>query len=107
MLAQLHVKNKLVSVFAVPEAVYRCNVFLLHLYITKLPKKLLNRMFFYLQPLSNGGSKPGQPWFLKTPVSKNTLAKMIKEMCADAGIGGNKTNHSLRATGATIPVRRP
>ena len=32
---------------------------------------------------------------------KNTLAKMVKDICADAGIGGNKSNHSLRTTGAT------
>ena len=26
---------------------------------------------------------------------------MTQEMCKQAGISGNKTNHSLRATGAT------
>ena len=26
---------------------------------------------------------------------------MVKEMCSDSGIGGNKTNHSLRATAAS------
>ena len=26
---------------------------------------------------------------------------MVKDICADAGIGGNKSNHTLRATGAT------
>ena len=26
---------------------------------------------------------------------------MVKDICVDAGVGGNKSNHSLRATGAT------
>ena len=26
---------------------------------------------------------------------------MVKDICADAGVSGNKTNHSLRATGVT------
>ena len=26
---------------------------------------------------------------------------MVKDICADAGVKGNKSNHSLRATGAT------
>ena len=29
-----------------------------------------------------------------------------KKMCSDAGIGGHKTNHSLRATGATEFFKR-
>ena len=33
-------------------------------------------------------------------MGKNKLADMVKEMCADAGLP-RKTNHSLRATGAT------
>ena len=99
-LAQLRVKNKSVSIFAAPEAGDRCHVFLLDLYFSKLPKEAFERDIFYLQPISKV-CKPGQPWFTTTAVGKNTLAKMVKDVCADAGIGGNKTNHSLRATGAT------
>lgn len=32
---------------------------------------------------------------------KNTLSKMVKEMCVKANITGEKTNHSLRASGIT------
>jgi len=31
----------------------------------------------------------------------NTLSKVVKTLCETAGVGGNKTNHSLRATCAT------
>ena len=34
-------------------------------------------------------------------MGKETLGSMVKTMCAKAGITGNKTNHSLKATGAT------
>lgn len=77
----------------------KCHVFLLDLYFSKIPKEALERDVFYLQPVTR--VKPGAPWFTTTPVGKNTLAKMVKEVCAEADIGGNKTNHSLRATGAT------
>lgn len=33
-------------------------------------------------------------------ISRNTRDKFVKDMCSEAGIAG-KTNHSLRATGAT------
>ena len=43
-----------------------------------------------------------QPWFTTVPVGKNTLAKMVKEVCAEAGVGGQKSNHSLRATATEL-----
>ncbi len=36
----------------------------------------------------------------ETPVGKNTLSVMVKQICAEAGVG-KKTNHSLRASGAS------
>ena len=41
------------------------------------------------------------PWFSMNPIGRNTLAKMVKEICSDGNIAGHKTNHSLRATGAS------
>ena len=40
------------------------------------------------------------PWYDPVPVGRNKLGSMVKEMCEDAGIAP-RTNHSLRATGAT------
>lgn len=40
------------------------------------------------------------------PVHKNTLAKMVEKLCAEAGVGGQKSNHSLRVTGATEYIRQ-
>ena len=39
--------------------------------------------------------------YTRTPVGRNMLASMLKRMCQRGGIEGHKTNHSLRATGAT------
>ena len=99
-LAQLRVKNKSVSILAVPESGSRCHVRILDLYLSKLPKEAFERDVFYLQPVGKV-KKCDQPWFSYTPVGKNTLAKLVKDICADAGVGGNKCNQSLRATGAT------
>ena len=41
------------------------------------------------------------PWYSAVPIGKTLLMKRVKDICQRAGIQGNKTNHSLRATGAT------
>jgi len=56
---------------------------------------------FYLKPLKNVPSIPGEPWFVNVPIGKNKLNGLLKEMCTKAGIDGAFTNHSLRAYGAT------
>ena len=56
---------------------------------------------FYLRPLPVAPKNPIKPWFYSSPIGKNVLSSMLKTMCVDAGIEGHKTNHSLRATGAT------
>jgi len=43
---------------------------------------------------------PTELWFKTVHVGKNRLNMMLKEMCAEAGITTNYTNHSLRAYGA-------
>ena len=40
-------------------------------------------------------------WYYNVPVGHNTLGNTVKRLCKQAGIEGNKTNHSLRATTAT------
>ena len=42
-----------------------------------------------------------EPWYVAVPVGKNVLAKMVPEMCSEAGIAGRKTNHSLHVSGAS------
>ena len=39
--------------------------------------------------------------YISVAVGKNPLSKMLKSMCEEAGISGEKTNHSLRAYAAT------
>ena len=43
---------------------------------------------------------PDSPWYEGIPVGKETLCKMLANMCDKAGIP-RKTNHFLRATGVT------
>ena len=40
-------------------------------------------------------------WFTSNPVDYNTLGGVVKKLCHAAGIEGNFTNHSLRATTGT------
>ena len=53
---------------------------------------------FYLKQLAN----PTETcWFSTIPLGHNTLQSTVVRICNAAGIGGFKTNHSLRATAAT------
>ena len=98
---QLHVKPKVVPLYAVPKAGDRCPVMIIDKYINKLPKDAFKKDLFYVRPLPTLPKNDIQPWYSSVPVGKNTLNNKIKLMCERAKIVGNKTNHSLRATGAT------
>ncbi len=100
-LAQMRVSNKVVPIHAVPEAGSRCHVHVLNVYYSKLPPEASKRDNFYLQPVTKLPVDARKPWFSIVPVGRNTLAKMVREMCTDGEISGHKTNHSLRATGAS------
>ena len=96
---QLHIPGKKVPVYSCPHAGERCHVHLVKLYLEKLSKDAFESDNFYVRPLEK--CSPSGPWFGAVPVRKHTLFKMVKNMCDTAGIVGNKTNHSLRATSAT------
>ena len=100
-LRQLRVENKVVPVYADPQAGIKCHVAVLDLYLSKLPAASASKDVFYLQPLPKVPSDDSKPWYALAPVGRNTLSTMVKNICTDARVGGNKTNHSLRATGTT------
>jgi len=101
---QLHIKSKVVPVYPCPEAGEWCPVYLLDLYISKLPEEAKIKDILYVRPLQKKPSDPSKPWYTSIPIGKHTLH--TKSMCAQAGICGHKTNHSLRATGATELYKR-
>ena len=76
-------------------------MYLLDLYFSKFPKPPLEMDFLYLQPKPQKPTDPKEPWFNPNPIGKNTLQNYLSNMCIEAGIQEKKTNHSLRATGAT------
>ena len=69
--------------------------------ISKLQSQAIENDNFYLRPLPSTSPDPRKPWYYSTPVGKNELFSMLKNMCLLAGVEGKKTNHSLRAIGAT------
>ena len=79
----------------------RCHVKILDKYLAVIPPDAKENDVFYLKPVSKLSADPSSPWFTKSPIGKNRLGEMLKEMCRDAGIVGNYTNHSLRAYDAT------
>ena len=97
-LKQLRIENKSVPILATPEAGNRCHVQILDLYLSKLPLIAKDKDLFYWRPFDTVPKDPAAPWYMASPVGKNVLGDMMKNICKEAGIVGKKTNHSLRAT---------
>ena len=93
-------ENQLIPIHANPAAGVSCHVFLLDNYLSKLPAQAFKNDDFYLTPLPKTPVELLKPWYSTCPIGKNQLGKMIASMCAEAGIPGRRTNHSLRVTGA-------
>ena len=90
--------NKCVPIYACPENQLRCLVYLLDLYFSKFPQKGFDMDVFYLRPKKS--APESLLWYDCVPIGKHKLNTFMQAMCADAGVE-KKTNHSLRATGAT------
>ncbi len=58
---------------------------------------------FYLRPVSKKSMPYDQreSWYECSPIGREKLRHYLETMCKEAGMTGKKTNHSLRATGAT------
>ena len=94
--------NKVVKHYANTQLSNRCYVFLLRFYLQKLAPKVLEDpdSVFYWKPRDVVPASDSTPWFTLQVIGRNVLASMVKRMFQEVGIDG-KTNHSLRATGAT------
>ena len=97
-IAQLRLENKCVPCYAVPEKNPECLVFLLDFYLGKLPEYAIKEDILYCRPKPK--TPADGPWYDAVPVGKNKLSTMVKDMCVEAGLP-QRSNHSLRATGAT------
>ena len=89
----------MVPVYSTPEAGNQCHVMILDTYFSKLPSSAFVNNNFYLQPLPSSPKVDKKPWCGAVPVGRNTLGSMVKDICEEGDIAGNKTNHSLHATG--------
>ena len=58
---QLNQDNKVVTQFAKPELGEKCHVFLLELYLSKLPDSALQRDIFYMKAKACIPDSPGDP----------------------------------------------
>ena len=97
--SSLNLQNKVVKQHESSSS--KCHVKILDKYLQVLPPDASSNDVFYLKPLKSVPLDSDAPWFSSVPIGKNKLNGLLKEMCAEAGITGNFTNHSLRAYGAT------
>uniref|UniRef100_A0A1X7V1V6 ZMYM2-like/QRICH1 C-terminal domain-containing protein n=1 Tax=Amphimedon queenslandica TaxID=400682 RepID=A0A1X7V1V6_AMPQE len=98
---RVHLDNKVVH-HANSSIGNRCLVFLVELYISKLPESAFEKELFYCRPVPVKHIKDDNPWYYDTPVGNNILKTKFKVMFEAAGQdAGGISNHSLRATGVT------
>ena len=90
--------NKIVPVYSCDEARPRCLVYLLDTYFAKFPPKAVEMEIFTCIQKTASQSV----WYDSAPVGRNKLKTLMEVMCCEAGIHEKKTNHSLRATGASV-----
>lgn len=57
--------------------------------------------YFYPRLLDYTPTDPSAPWFYASPMGEHKLCGMVKDMFTEIGVSG-KSNHSLRATGASV-----
>ena len=95
----LHLENKIVRQYQNLSGSGPCHVQILDAYFSKLPSQAKEKDAFYLTP--NKFTGESKAWYSLVPVGRNRLGFMLKDMCAEAQVAGNFTNHSLRAYGAT------
>ena len=93
-----NLKPKIVDAFKNQVKPERCILGLYEKYLQLCPKTSTRPEAFYLQPLK----KPTpELWYCESAIGVNTLAKVVKNMCAEAGLSVFCSNRSLRATAAT------
>ena len=78
--SERNVGNKVVKSVTVPEAGERCHVYILDLYMSKLPSDAHKAGAFYFRPLPKPASKG--PWYTAVPIGRNTLGGMVKNSAA-------------------------
>lgn len=92
------IKPKVVDAYENENDRTRCIVTLFKKYVAHCPPEGSRPDCFYLRPLA----KPkGTIWFASQPIGRHKLAKVVEDLCKEAGLGGYRTNHSLRASAAT------
>ena len=96
---QLNENNKVVTQFAKPELGDKCHVFLLELYLSKLPNSAFQGDVFYMNPKPCVLYSPANPWYMNIAVGHNTLSSMLKEIVKAGNLDvTGKSNHSLQST---------
>ena len=98
----MRVENKTVVSVADPKVGSRCHIYLLDLYIEKLPRKAVEKDIVYCCLLPSTPTDFSKPWFTAVLVGRNQLTKTVSNMFAEASPGANKMDHSLRVTGASV-----
>ena len=76
---KLHIQSKVISLYRCPEAGNRCPVFVLDLYITKLPPEVTTQDIFFFRPLEKAPTESTSVVFREPASWKEYLRFQVKE----------------------------
>ena len=85
----------------------RCYVYVLDSYLQRIPPDASTHGTFYLKPLMHGLVTAPNQWYGVHPVGKNSLGRMLKEICADAGIHGARSLKHFTQNGRVVLSESP
>ena len=100
-LISYQLKNKVVPVLQDESLGNQCHVYVLDLYLSKIPSSARAQDVFYLRP-KPVDMEDDNPWYSSQQIGRNHISQLLKKICSGAGVQNRYTNHSLRATGATL-----
>ena len=84
--------------FETPENPARCPVRTYKEYARRRPKDSLKPDSPFYLCINHKRRAEDPIWYMNAPLGKNTIGKFMKNACQEAGVAGQKTNHSARKT---------
>ena len=99
-----HKRKMSMCIVAAPEKGNSCHVHVLDIYMKKLPPGAFEMDVFYLRPANDRLLVDTSPWFTVCPVGRNSLDKLLREICIISGLNQSRKPH-LRLLCAESPER--
>lgn len=80
------------------KATQKCHIAIYNSFLLHGPKPPEELPWFYMRQFAKPSS---DIWYSRVSIGRDTLNKLVQDMCKEPGLGGYRTNHSLGSSAAT------